>query len=146
MKYKLDSIDIKQTQAGKDYAVVTSGEQKGSMFEGFTGLKVGDEVEGDFTTNGKYTNFRLKTTLQRPAFMGNKTAQMEKVMERKEVAIEHAQERKQDAIAKAGAFRDATLVSLASLRDQPFPTDEEYKEEWVKWVKFFLNQGEQPFI
>ncbi len=43
-------------------------------------------------------------------------------------------------------MRDATMVSLAAYREQPFPTDDEFKAEWRKWVKFFLGEADQPFI
>lgn len=141
--YKIDALEQKKTKNGKPYVVVKSGDKTGSCFRGFGGFKVGDEVDGEFVQSGNFTNFELNNKVERPNFMKHN---IDAAVEKKNENIEEAQERKQEAIQLAGAFRDATLVTLASLKEQPFPTDEEFKAEWRKWVKFFLNEGDQPFI
>ena len=69
-----------------------------------------------------------------------------KAQETKAANIEKAQDRKQDAIALAGAFRDATLISLAQLKDEPFPTADEFKETWTYWVRWILSKNNEPFV
>lgn len=142
----ISGIEPKTSSGGKPYAVITSGDQKGSCWDKID-FKVGDDVDGEFTMNGTYTNFKLKRKVGAPNFVQKqRSAEIEKAQETKREDIAEAQNRKHDAIKLAGAFRDATLISLASLKEMPFPTDDQFKDEWTKWVKWLLLQGDQPFI
>lgn len=162
---KLTSIDRKQTKDGSPYIIafvdLHDGQEdaKGTIwkrskyradFPNFDALEVGDEIDAVLKVSGDYMNIEPSPSKNAPqrSFTPNKgTPQaITKAMDRKEESIEKFQNNKQEAIALAGAMRDATLVSLASLKDQPFPTDAEFKEEWTKWVQFFLAKGSEPFI
>lgn len=150
---KTTSVTIKQTKAGQDYKqfVMEDGKRL-SVFQfdtRYPELEVGTDLPDDILIyDQQYDNYKLKplpkpVTPTKGGFGGK---QAEALMDKKVVNIEKSQDRKQEAILRAGAFRDATLVSLASLREQPFPTDAEYQAEWRKWVKFFVSAGEEPFI
>lgn len=122
--------------------------KKGEVFPNFDDIKEGAITEGELWESGS-SKWYLFAPKQKPARSPNgsfRDAQIEKIMDKKEASIEKFQGRKEESIKLAGAMRDAVLVSLASLRDQPFPTDEEYKAEFEKWLKYFLNIGEQPFV
>ena len=111
-------------------------------------LADGVVIDGNLWTNP--TNQKQAIYPPKPKAAGGFTPRgagaITKAMETKAANIEVAQTRKNDAIALAGAMRDSTLITLAALKDQPFPTDEEFKAEWTKWVKWILNQHEQPFL
>lgn len=143
--YKITHIDHKVTKTNKPYAMVMvsdlAGEYRASMWEGYEALKVGDPVDGELTVKGDFTNFRLsgqpRTFAPRAASRG---ADIKAAQEMKATHIKSAQDNREKGIQLAGAMRDATTVTLASLRDQPFPTDEEFKEEWRKWREFFIKE------
>lgn len=153
MQYGIDTVEVRTAKnSGKEYKSCTLKTENETFervsiwpdYEGYAAVVEGGVVSGEVFKKGEYWNFKGEN--QKPAYTGGKTGAMNKVMETKNSNILAAQDRKHDAIAKAGAFRDATLVTLASLKDQPFPLDEEFQAEWTKWVKYFLNVGEQPFI
>ncbi len=144
-------MEIRQTSAGKEYKSVTlkSGDQsyeKVSLWSDnpdYASFVEGGRISGEVFKNEKgYWNF--KSANAKPAFKGG--GAITKAQETKRVDIEAAQERKHDAIARAGAFRDATLVTIASLKDAPFPDDADFKRVWESWVKYFLGKGEEPFV
>lgn len=144
---------MKETRAGAPYKLFTLEDGKRlSVFNfdaRYNDINVGTDVPDDsLVYDQQYDNYKLKP-LPKPAGgprSGFGGQQAEALMEKKNNNVEAAQARKSDAIARAGAFRDATLVSLALLKDQPFPTDVDFKREWEKWVKYFLGKGEEPFI
>jgi hypothetical protein len=120
-------------------------------FEHFDKFEVGYSFEGsDIWKNaqGRAYIFAPKPKYQpKKAWTGGgKTAAVEKAMDRKEASIETFQERKEESIKLAGAMRDATQITLAALREQSFPSDDEFKAEWTKWAKWLLSQADQPFI
>ncbi len=125
---------------------VNRANKKGEVFPNFDGVIPNALIDGELWESGasKWYLFAPKQKPQRAPSAA--PAQIAKAQEVKRENIEEAQNRKQDAIQKAGAFRDATLVSLAAMRDVPFPTDAEYQQEWRKWVKFFLGAADEPFI
>lgn len=151
MEFNIDTLEVRQTSTGKEYKLVTlkSGDEtfeKVSLWSDnpdYTSFVEGGRISGEVFKNEKgYWNFK-------PANAPKKTfggGAVTKNMEVKNTNIIAAQERKNDSIARAGAFRDATLVTLASLKDQPFPSDADFKREWESWVKFFLGKGEEPFV
>lgn len=128
---------------------INKTDQKGdTAWATFDDIKEGSTIEGNYWENAKGLAYlfppKPKTT-STGAPRGNSGA-IAKAQEKKAEDIATAQTRKHEAIATAGAFRDATLIALASLKDQPFPTDDEFKAEWLKWVKWILVQNEQPFL
>ena len=158
-KYKVEEIEQKTTSTGKTKADATLiGEDNVRVervtiwadFPNFATLAVGGYVTGTLRASAdpKYGPTLYTERVISPAGGGRTgmSTGIAKAQETKRDDIKDAQERKNEAIQLAGAFRDATLVSLQALRDNPFPTDEEYKAEWTKWCKWFLQQGDQPFI
>lgn len=147
--YKIKSVDKKTTKTGKPYAIVLlddkGTEVKASMWEGYESLMAGVEVQGEVYKSGDFTNFRLGT-LQRFAGTGGaapRAAAIKEAQVAKETGIRKAQDNSQLSIKISGAMRDATLITLASLREQPFPTDEEFKQEWRKWRDWIINEFDQ---
>jgi len=52
---------------------------------------------------------------------------------------------KQLAIRISSAVRDATMIVTAKIKHQKM-TDEEIKEDWLKWKKWLYEQGQaSPF-
>lgn len=156
MRYTATAVEIKTpdwkiiTAVGLDGIEITDGslnrkdKKTGAEFPHYNEIVEGFSFEADTWHNpsGKWYFFPPKV---KTAFKRDPSA-ITKAMETKKANIDEFQEKKQDAIKMAGAMRDATLISLASMRDQPFPMDEEYKAEWTKWYKWLLNQGDQPFV
>lgn len=145
---------MRPTKTGGEYKQFTMEDgKKLSVFSydpRYAELEVGSDIpETDLIFDPAYGNYKLNKAPvvfpARPASLGGPRPSMAAAVEKKGVMIEKAQERKSEGVNISGAFRDATLISLASLRDQPFPTDEEFKAEWRKWVKFIMNEHEQPF-
>lgn len=151
--FKIETVQDKPTATGKPRKLLDLVGAEGELLErvtmwgdhpAFATVKGGDMVEGDYKDDGQY---RTLFGIRKPTAPGARAgANIAKAQEVKAEHIKEAQERKNDAISKAGAMRDATLVSLASLKDHPFPTDAEYQAEWVKWFKFFMGKAEEPFI
>lgn len=115
----------------------------------FKDFSLGAVIEGNLwknPTSGKYSLFPPKPRTGAYGARGGGSAAVTKAQDHKAELIEKAQDKKHDAIKLAGAMRDATLITLASLKDAPFPTDSDFKEEWTKWVKWLIGQSEQPFI
>lgn len=143
--WKLLTIEMGANSYQSDVSVNRTG-KKGEVFPNFDAIAPGITVEGELWQSGQGKWYLFPPKVQKQGNSNFKGQQIEKAMERKEQAIDTFQDKKNEAILRAGAFRDATLVSLASLRDQPFPSDEEYKAEWKKWVKYFLQKGDEPFV
>lgn len=129
---------------------ISETNQKGDLqWPGFKGFVEGTTIEGNLwksPSSSKYSIFPPKSSSGAYTKRGVGSAAISAAQDTKRVDIAVAQDRKHDAIARAGAFRDSTLVTLASLRDQPFPTDEAFKAEWTRWVKYFLGKADEPFI
>jgi hypothetical protein len=151
---KTTALTMRETKNGAPYKVfVMEDGNKLSVFNfdaRYGEIDVGTDLpESVLLFDPAYSNYKLRPLPKGPQVKtsaGYKTVQMEKVMETKAANIEVAQTRKNDAIALAGAMRDSTLITLAALKDQPFPTDEEFKAEWVKWVKWILSKHDEPFL
>lgn len=152
-QYTIDIVDVKTTSAGKEYKSVTlkagtETYEKVSIWSDnpdYDAVVEGGKISGEVFKNEKgYWNFK-GATAPKTAYKGG-AAGINKAMEVKAQNIEKAQDRKDDSIAISGAMRDATLISLAALRDRPFPTDEEYKAEWTRWVKWLLSKRNEPFL
>lgn len=149
--YRVLKLERKITVTKKPYISATLLDSEGneheritiwSDFPGFHGIDEGADIMGELASNGKYTNLKPtrggysggSTTPRSPSY-GVKAAQ-----ERKGTMIEEAQDRKELSMRLQGAQRDATLITIASLKEQPFPTDEEFKKDWKKWFDFLMGQ------
>lgn len=160
MEYKLTSIERKTAKNGAAFAVVFVQDSEGQefkaaiwkdskfrgVFPNFDTLAVGQTIEGDLKVSGEFTNFEPPKGVQIKTAGGYKSVQIEKAQDHKAELIDKFQDKKQESIQLAGAMRDATLITLASLKDQPFPDDEDFKREYEAWVKYLLNLGNQPFV
>jgi len=110
----------------------------------------GKSINGNIWTSpkGKHFLFPIKEkAVVKGGAPGIKAAQ-----ERKAETIKEAQENRAQGVKVAAAMRDATLITLASLKDQPFPTDEEFQAEFIKWRSWYMEQwataekvADQPF-
>lgn len=148
---KITALVMKKTKAGDDYKLFTMEDShKLSVFNWdlrYPELNVGSDIPEDaLIFDPAYSNYKLKP-LPKPSGAAIKTpggyrnpAAIEKAQETKRENVEEAQNRKQDGIKLAGAMRDATLVALADIKDQPFPSDDDFKRTWMKWCDFFLEQ------
>lgn len=148
--YRAQNIQHKTTSTGKPYISATLIDSEGnehervsiwSDFPGFHGITEGSTIMGDLVSNGKFKNLKptrgggsAYSAPRSPAY-GVKAAQ-----ERKGEMINKAQEAKEIGIKLSGAMRDATLITLASLKDQPFPDDDDFMAAWKKWRDFLMTQ------
>jgi hypothetical protein len=67
------------------------------------------------------------------------TAAIAKAQETKAENIKEAQANKNTAVMIAAAMRDASSIALAALKEQPFPTDDEFIAEFLKWRDWYLK-------
>ncbi len=144
-------VSVKEAvEGGKFYSGVSLNktDKAGAVaWADFDSLTVGSTLEADFWQNPSDST-RKYLFAPKPKKAGNpafRSQQIEKAQERKEASIHEAQDRKAEGIARAGAFRDATLIVVELMRQEPFPTQDEIKSAWREWVRFFINEGEQPF-
>jgi hypothetical protein len=150
------SSDFKTADIKSNDGVATTGVGIGRkakdgtiQFQTFDAFVDGYQMEGNLwrsPSTGKQYLYPIREPKPATGAYTRSGGAITKAQEKKAEDIETAQNRKKDAIALAGAFRDATLISLASYRDIPFPTDEEFKAEWIKWVRWILSKNEEPFI
>ena len=152
---KTTALVMKSTKAGDPYKqFVMEDGNKLSVFNfdtRYNEIDVGTDLpESVLIFDPAYSNYKLRPL---PKGAQVKTANgyrapagIAKAQEVKREDIAAAQERKNESISIHGAFRDATLIALASYAQQPFPTDEEFKAEWTKWVKWILSKHNEPFI
>lgn len=148
---KTASVQIKTTRAGDPYKVFQMEDGKYlSVFkfdERYEAMEVGVDIADDqLIFDAQYGNYKLKPLPKPPTAPRGGGAAITKAMETKSENIKEAQDRRNEAVLRAGAFRDATLVTLAMLKDQPFPTDADFKSEWERWVKYFMGKGAEPFV
>lgn len=151
--FKINTIEDKPTATGKARKIADLVGAEGELLEkvtiwggspNFETLAAGQTIEGDYKDDGQYRT--LYPARPKTPYKAGGGANIAKAQEVKGEMIKEAQGRKNDAIARAGAFRDATLVTLQMLKDQPFPTDADFKEIWKGWVKFFLGVADEPFV
>lgn len=141
---------MKETSNGKPYKQFTL--ENGKVLRVFNfdahydSLQEGMEIDdAELVFDAKWDNYKLKA-MPKPTSAPRASGAITKAMETKQLNTEKNMDRKEESIRIAGAFRDATQITLASLKDVPFPTDEEFKAEWTKWCKWLLGQSDQPFI
>ncbi len=161
MIFTIDAIELKNAdwavadvhegiEGGQSYQAVSLNridKNTGKVaFEDFDKFAAGYQFQGEPWKNasGKFYIFAPKPKAATGGRPGG--AAITKAMETKNENIKEAQERKAESIALAGAMRDATQITLAELKDQPFPTTEDFQERWKFWVKWLLNQHNQPFL
>lgn len=148
MRFVLESIEPKTSSTGKPYAKIVVRDETGvhtaSMWEGFEGLVVGANLDGELVVKGSFTNFKLRAEPGRPKFMGGgvKAAEaiavnVKEAQERTHENVKEAATDKKSAIKLAAAMRDATTIALAA--SIPFPTDEEFKAEFIRWRDWYLK-------
>lgn len=143
---------MKETKAGAPYKLFQMEDGKRlSVFQfdtRYAEITEGIDIPDDaLIYDQQYDNYKLKP-LPKPAGSprgGFGSKQAEELINKKNDNIQQNMASKNEAIIRAGSARDATLVSLACLKDAPFPTDSEYKAEWEKWYKYFMGKAEEPF-
>lgn len=143
--WKVISIEMSEGNFQEEVSVNRKN-KKEEIFPGFDDIKVNATVEGDLWQSGAGKWYLFAPKPKAPGGQrGGNAAAITKAQETKREDIKDAQERKAEAISRAGSMRDATLVSLACLKDSPFPTDSEFKVEWEKWYKYFMAKADEPF-
>lgn len=150
MIYKLTSIDIKQGKSGKSFATTYWKDQDGHdnkalMFKDFEGLKVGDDIEGSIlpwkdAAVFNVTKHDTTNTYRKPWGGGGKAEDIKQAQGRREASIAISQDRKEAGIGVSIALGKAVDIALASLKDQPFPTDQDVKQEVNKWFEFLQGK------
>lgn len=148
MNYIIQHIEQKTTSTGKVKADAVLKLPDGSLsktvtiwadFPNFPSLAAGLPIEGDIVEKSQYATL-YPPKAPKTAYTPRSATNIAKAQEVKGQQIEDAQTRKHDSIKVAGAMRDATLITLADLKDRPFPQDEDFKKAWKGWVDFLLQQ------
>jgi hypothetical protein len=146
-KYSIINLETKTGKSGASYYAADFREEseegteiKATSFD-LVGKKVGDIVEGEIIANGQYNNFKLLKPFVAKGGAGA-SAGIKIAQERKQEMITKTMDRKELSILLAGSMRDATLITIAELAKMPFPTDEEFKTNWLKWRNWLMKQGE----
>lgn len=146
--WKVITLEMGENSFQEGVSVNRKDKKGGPDFPEFDKIVVGGSVEGELWQSPTNQRFYLFAPRPKPAGgprgAGNAAA-ITKAQDTKREDIKDAQERKKEDIAQAAAFRDATLITVEWVKSAPFPLDEEIKAYWRSWVKFFLNEGSQPF-
>lgn len=117
----------------------------------FAQITVGATIEGDYWRNPAGKQYIYAPKRQRAAATtaalspspstGTKSfgggGGVKAAQERKAEGIKEAQENKKTGVMIAAAMRDATAIALAAA--VPFPTDEEFMAEFMKWRDWYLK-------
>lgn len=157
---------IENGQSVADVSINRNDKDGSVAFPNFNDLTPGSEIQGNLwkhPTTGRYTLYPLRQPPKndgevvarqgapQPSYvprsgpagmMATKAANIESAQERKNEAIEKAQENKSNAIKVAAAMRDATLISIALMNNDPegageFTTSFTRIKEWylAEWEK-----------
>ena len=113
----------------------------------FNQMAVGDFLEADYWRSPANKQY-LFAPKPKQASTGNSSgfkggSGVKAAQERKGEMIEKAQENKQTGIMVSAAMRDATQITIASLKEQPFPTDAEFTYEFTKWRDWYIKKWQE---
>lgn len=117
-------------------------DKKGNTWTAFDSIVEGGSVEADFWRSdaGKPYLFAPKPAKSPTgANRGQSGANIAKAQERKKENINEAMDRKEMGIQVSAAMRDATLITLASLKNEPFPTDADFGREFRKYRDWYMK-------
>lgn len=131
----LTGVEIQQASANRV-------DKKGNIWAAFDQIVEGGSVEADFWRSdaGKPYLFAPKPA---KSFSGHSRgtggANIAKAQERKQENIEKTMDRKEMGILISAAMRDATQITLASLKNEPFPTDADFGREFRKYRDWYIK-------
>lgn len=146
---KLISLEMKETSNGKPYKRFTLDNNKKLQVFNFDPrydeMQIGVEItDADVDYDTKWDNYKLKSAkpvLGAPrASYGASRVDRVAAEEIRDQKVKENMDVKQIGIKVSGAMRDATETTLRALKDQPFPTDDEFKSEWLKWRDWYIKQ------
>lgn len=154
MQYKITGVVLKSNDWKLVDAIDMSGveiqqasanrvDKKGNIWAAFDSIVEGGSVEADFWRSdaGKPYLFAPKPTKSPTgANRGQSGANIAKAQERKQEGINKSMDRKEMAILVSAAMRDATQITLASLKNEPFPTDADFGREFRKYRDWYIQQ------
>ncbi len=148
---KLIGLEMKKTTKGAPYKQFTLDNGKPlNVFDfdaRYTELAVGvDILDTELVYDPKWLNYKLAPSAKAPGAFKRDPGAMTKAMDKKNENIHAAQDRKHDAIRMAGAQRDAVLMVTTFEKNEKNLSDVELRETIEKWMKYFLNLQDQPFI
>lgn len=154
MIFKVLSADIKSPdwkilsvkegiEDGKTYVNVSinRNDKTGTVaFPAFDQIIEGFTFEADPWANpaGKMYLFGPKPKTAAPS--GGGMRGVAAAQERKAVAIEKTMDRKEAGILVAAAMRDCTLITLASIKDQPFPDHSDFVAQFKVIKNWYLKE------
>jgi hypothetical protein len=104
----------------------------------FDTIEVGATIEADYWRSPQNKQYLFAPKPKSSGGGARNTAAIAKAQETKAENIKEAQANKNTSIMIAAAMRDAGAIALAALKDQPFPTDEEFIAEFTKWRDWYL--------
>ena len=109
------------------------------VFVNFDTLMPGSDIEGELWRNPAGKAYLFAPKPQAPVRTGG--AGIKAAVEAKARSIEHSQDRKDNSIQLSSTFRDATLLTVASINqlDEPMNPDE-IKKAWLNWRKWLMEQ------
>lgn len=146
-------IDIEISPGVFEHNVsVNRTNKKGEIFPGFDDIKEGAMVSGNrWQSNAGKPYLFAPDPLAAPGGGGSmrgggNRAAIKAAQEFKTASIDRAQDRREVGVKVAGAMRDATLIAIAALKDQPFPTDAEFKEELRKWRDWLISEFDNEIL
>lgn len=147
--WKVVDLEVGENQFKHNVSVNRTNKQ-GQIFPNFDAIQAGSMVEGELWDSpaGKSYLFAPKPA-GAPRTGGGGPARnnsaIRENMDLKAASIQRQGEKRDLAMKLMGAMRDATLITLESFKNQPFPTSEEYKEEWRNWRDFFVSEFDNEF-
>lgn len=139
-KYKVTNLVVKQGKSGKNYYQADFTDESGTTVSAttFDVLTENNSYEGEITTNGQYTNFKVK--IENNGNFAPNTGRLTGVkaaQERKAEFIEKAQEVRATGVEISATFRDATSITIAQFNGKDFTT-EEFQNVWTYWRKWLI--------
>lgn len=138
MIYRVDEIQVKNAKTGKPFATLflkdeTGAEFKGLMFKDFQDIRQGDEIEGEIRPWKDAAIFVPKKHETR-------TFAPKKTQSYTSASVAVAQANKERGIQVSLALGKAVDISLASIKDVPFPTDADFKAEIRRWRDWLSDE------
>jgi hypothetical protein len=106
----------------------------------FDAIKAGATIEGDYWRSPQNKQYLFAPKPNKAGGDRSNSAAISEAQETKKQNIEEAQDNKKTAVMIAAAMRDATSIALAALKEQPFPSDDDFIAEFTKWRDWHLGK------
>lgn len=136
---------VTDESSGIDYIISPKDKKTGADFPDWAEIAPGREVEGSpwqSKTNGKWYLFAPEPEkTYNKAKWQPKGAEIAKAQEVKSQQISQAQDNKAESIKISGTARDATLLTIAEIQNNPEHANT-FEETWLKWREWLLDNYE----